>query len=71
LAIQALETVPMSQRDQSSMTMAIDTSLMDAAKEKIKNFRRELCDFFQKENNPRNAVYQLTISLCPLTKIEE
>ncbi|MGE3974085.1 MAG: DUF4423 domain-containing protein, partial [Bdellovibrionales bacterium] len=46
-AIQAMETVPMSQRDQSSMTMAIDTSLMDAAKEKIKNFRRELCDFFQ------------------------
>ena len=69
MAIQALEDVPACQRSQSTMTMAIDPKLLPQAREYITEFRRNLCEFLQK-NRTTCEVYQLTISLYPVTKLE-
>ncbi len=66
-AITAIDEVPMEERDQSSVTMAIDSSLLPEAKERIKLFRRDLGKFLSK-GEKRDSVYQLGISLYPLTK---
>jgi plasmid maintenance system antidote protein VapI len=67
-AMTALNEVPIAERDQSSMTMAIDSRRLPEAKERIKKFRRELCEFLQEDKMNRDAVYQLGISLFPLTR---
>ncbi|MBI3543074.1 MAG: DUF4423 domain-containing protein [Deltaproteobacteria bacterium] len=67
-ALIALEEVPMERRDQSSMTMAIDASLLPEAKERIRKFRRELSRFLAKSDS-LDEVYQLGISLYPLTQV--
>lgn len=66
-AIDALENVPLEERDQSSMTMSIDPALIPEAKARIKNFRRELCTFLQENNRPKKEVYQLSVSLFPVS----
>lgn len=43
LAIQALDGTDISRRDQSSMTLAIPSSRITEAREKIDQFRREMC----------------------------
>lgn len=65
-AITALEEVPCDIRSQSSMTMAIDRKKLVEAKELIKEFRRNLA-YFLTESNDLNDVYNLSISLYPLT----
>lgn len=67
-AIVALETVPMEKRDQSSITMAIDTSKLPEAKKRIQKFRRELMHFLQSDGEP-DEVYHLSISLYPVTDV--
>jgi uncharacterized protein (TIGR02147 family) len=69
-ALEALEEIPMPLRDQSSMTMAIDSSKLTEAKAKIKKFRRELAQFLSR-GEVRDQVYNLGISLYPLTQIKE
>ena len=66
-AITALDEVPFEERDQSSVTMAIDSSLLPEAKEKIKVFRRDLGKFLSR-GEKRDSVYQLGVSLYPITK---
>jgi plasmid maintenance system antidote protein VapI len=68
MALEAVEEVPIKQRDQSSMTMAISTRRLPEAIEKITSFRRELCAFLEQDGD-RDEVYQLSISLFPLTQI--
>lgn len=63
-AIGALENVPIEERDQSSITMCIDKKRIARAKQKIKNFRRELMSYLEGGEN-KDAVYQLSISLFP------
>jgi hypothetical protein len=65
-ALEALEDVPLESRDQSSMTMAIDPSLLPEAKAKIRDFRRSLCAFLQENARPKSEIYQLSISLFPV-----
>jgi uncharacterized protein (TIGR02147 family) len=65
-AITALEETPIAARDHTGMTMAIDSSLLPEAREKITRFRRELCAFLQ-SGRKKNSVYQLGIALYPLT----
>jgi plasmid maintenance system antidote protein VapI len=55
-------------RDQSSMTMAISSKKIPQAKEKIKKFRRDLCAFLE-EGTAIDEVYQLSISLFPITNL--
>lgn len=66
-AIIALETVPIEKRDQTSMTFAVDSHTLAAAKERIKQFRRDMNQLMQQSKN-RDEVYQLTVSLFPITK---
>lgn len=69
-AITALQTVSPSLRDQSGMTMAISMSRLPQAKEKIKKFRRELCQYLE-GGKTKEAVYQLSVSLYPLSQENE
>lgn len=67
-AIVALEEIPISERSNTSMTMAIPASRVKEAKEKIKIFQREMSTFLQRKGK-RDAVYQMSIAFFPLTKI--
>lgn len=69
-SIDALENIPYELRDQSSMTMAIDPKLIPEAKEKIKNFRRELNKWFERYGNP-TEVYHLSVSLYPVSNVNK
>lgn len=69
-AIDALENVPIEYRSQSSITMAIDCEKLDEAKELIKNFRRDLGRLLSTSSNLTD-VYQLSVSLYPVTKIKK
>jgi len=62
-----LETVRISRRDNTSMILAIDVKDIPYAKKRIAEFRRNLSQELESSNNP-NSVYQLAISLTPLTK---
>lgn len=70
MAILALDNVPVEKRDQTAMTMAIDTSLIPQAKEKITKFRRELCSFLE-SGKKKDGVYQLSVSLYPVTQFKD
>jgi len=63
----AIDEYPVERREQSSITFAVDSTLLPAAKELIKKFRRELNQLMQASDN-RDHVYQLTVSLFPLTR---
>jgi uncharacterized protein (TIGR02147 family) len=66
-ALEALDEIPLEIRDQSSMTMSISLKRLPEAIEKITDFRRSLCAFLEQDKE-RDDVYQLLISLYPLTK---
>lgn len=68
-ALNALSEIPAERRNQSSMTMAIDSSKLPEAIEMITKFRRGLCEFLKGELKSRDQVYTLTISVYPLTQI--
>lgn len=65
-AKEALDEVEISERDFTSITMAIDPNKIELAKEKIKKFRRELSSVLEK-GNPKE-VYELSIQFFPLTQ---
>jgi transcriptional regulator with XRE-family HTH domain len=66
-AIVALEQTAIEERDQSSITMSIDRARLPEAKEKIKKFRREMMQFLE-NGKSKDEVYQLSISLFPVTQ---
>jgi uncharacterized protein (TIGR02147 family) len=68
LGLRALDEIPFEHRDHTSMTMAIDSSLLNEAREKVKAFRRELCVFLQ-SGKKKDSVYQLSVALFPATQI--
>lgn len=65
-AIDALAEIPIEWRSQSSMTMAIDVEKLPEARDMIKDFRRNLGRLLSSSKN-LNEVYQLSVSLYPLT----
>jgi uncharacterized protein (TIGR02147 family) len=60
-----LWTVPVEQRDMTSMIVAIDPKKIPEAKELIAEFRRKLSAML--ETGERTEVYSIGIQLCPLT----
>lgn len=67
-AIASIEAVAHTERDNTSITMAIDPRDMPRAKEMIKAFRRQFCHTL--EASPQlDEVYQLTIAFNPVTKL--
>lgn len=70
MAIESLHHVPLEERDQSAIIMAIDSKLLPKAKEKIKAFRRKLMSELQSGQN-LDQIYNLSISLYPVTQLEK
>ncbi|HXH31579.1 MAG TPA: TIGR02147 family protein [Bacteriovoracaceae bacterium] len=67
-SIEALNKVPLKLRNHTSMTMAIDPKLLPEAVKRLTVFRRELSEFLETQGTP-TEVYQLALSLFPLTQI--
>lgn len=68
LSLAALESMPRTERDHSSITIAIQKSDLPEVKEKIKRFRLELAEFLESKNKSPDSVYQFTFSAFPLTQ---
>lgn len=64
--IEALDEIPVAERDITGMVMAIDRERLSEAKALIKNFRRQLSELLETGN--RNEVYSLTVQLIPVTR---
>jgi uncharacterized protein (TIGR02147 family) len=67
MAADALTEIPIEQRSQTSMTMAIPKARLKEAQKMIHDFRRNMTSLLQRRGK-RDAVYQLTVSFYPLTK---
>ncbi len=65
--IDNLEEDNVSDRDITSMTMAIDVKKMSQAKEIIKKFRRELCECLEQDPDAKSEVYRLNVQLVPVS----
>lgn len=63
-AMASVESLPLTERDQSSMMMATSSRKLKQAKKMIQQFRRELCEFLEDTTN-KDSVFQLSISLFP------
>lgn len=64
-AIEAMDLIGFHERDQSAVTIAMDTSLIPEVKEKIQKFRRSLANFIDKNSKHKTRVYEFSISLFP------
>lgn len=64
-ASDAIDLVEFSERDQSAVTIALDTTLIPEVKDKIKKFRRSLANYIHKKSKNKNRVYEISISLFP------
>jgi uncharacterized protein (TIGR02147 family) len=67
MAILSLENEPIERRNQTAMTMAIDSSRLPKAIEMITQFRRSLSRFLE-SGEKKDHVYHLSVSLYPVTK---
>ncbi len=65
LARRSLEQDAVEDCDFTAITMAIDPAKINEAKEKIKNFRRELCQYLESSN--KKEVFKLVVQLFPLS----
>lgn len=64
-ALKAVDDVPIAQRDQSSMLMAVDTTKLDEARMLIRDFRRNLCALLE-SGEQKDQVMFLSVSLFPV-----
>lgn len=69
LARHSLDQDDVTQRDFTSITMAIDSKRLPEAKKRVREFLNEISQFL--EVGKRNEVYKLCVQLFPLTKGEE
>jgi uncharacterized protein (TIGR02147 family) len=69
LAAEKITEIPIELRDFSSVMFAVDPEQMGAAKEMIRDFRRRMAALG--EVGRRSEVYELSVQLYPLTKLEE
>ena len=67
---QALDEVAIGLRDHSSIAMTVNSDDLPELKTAIREFRRKLLAFAQRKNANPDSVYQLQISLFPLTNQE-
>jgi uncharacterized protein (TIGR02147 family) len=63
----ALEEVDRKKRDHTSTTLAIDTKDLPKIKEIIQKFRRDIDAFAHRPEAKLNEVYQLQVSIFPLS----
>lgn len=67
LSKEKIDTVDISKRDHSGLTLAMDSRLIPEVKEKIKRMRRSLGNFISKNSESRDSIYEVHISFIPLT----
>lgn len=67
MGVDAMETVPPEERDQSSITVACDSKMLPEIKEKIRVFRRELGAHISASSNSADRVYHLTVGFYPVS----
>ncbi len=68
-ALLAVDECAAEDKDITSMTMAIDISKLDKARELTRKYRREMCALL--EDGEQTQVYNLGIQLYPLSKKQE
>lgn len=68
-SLESLKTISFEHRDHSSVTLALNKRLMPKYKEILSRFRKQLIELLQ-ANDEFDEVYQLSIALFPLTKID-
>lgn len=66
-SIESLENETLDERDHTSITLAMDPSLVPYAREQIRNFRRQLCHNLEKAGKPK-MVYTISVQLFPMSK---
>jgi uncharacterized protein (TIGR02147 family) len=69
LALEKIETIPLSLRQYQSLSLAIDTNQIEKFKDVIDNFLIEINDL--SNESELSEVYQINVQLYPLTKIKE
>ncbi|WP_413558615.1 DUF4423 domain-containing protein [Bdellovibrio sp. HCB209] len=62
-----LEKMPSEDREQSTITITVDEARLDEAKEKIKNFRKELAQFLDSGVAQPGKTYQISVSMFPVS----
>jgi DNA-binding MarR family transcriptional regulator len=67
-SVEALENIPFSQRENGSLTIAIDSRRLPEFKEKINQVLKDLSDCLQPDQKNLDSVYQITLSLFPILK---
>lgn len=71
-SIERVDETPKTLRDHTSIVLAVDSSLLNEVKEKIKIFRRSLSQFLEEKSRGKaDQVYSMQISLFPLTENSE
>lgn len=61
-----LEKMPSEEREHSTITINVDETRLDEAKERIKGFRRELAQFLD-AGVVQGKTYQISVSLIPVS----
>ncbi len=69
LALAKLRTTPVTERDYSSVTVAVNPKKINEAKSCIRKFRREMEAILEK--GEKTEVYQVSVQFFPLTEIFE
>ncbi len=67
-ALDALENTPFSLRENGSLAVAVDSRRLPEFKQKVSQVLNELSEFMQPTSSNLDSVYQLTISLFPISK---
>lgn len=64
-AIDVIDMVDINFRDQSSITISLDSSMIPEIKQKIKAMRRSLANYISNNSKNKDKVYELSISFFP------
>lgn len=64
----AIEELPVNKRVQRNLSVAIDSALVEEAREKLRNFTRELVDDLERKSKKKDHIYELATIFFPLTK---
>lgn len=70
LSAAKIDSVPIDQRDHSTVTIPVDEKLLPEIKDRIKKFRRTLGNYIVKNNTDSEQIYELQISFFPLLENE-
>lgn len=62
-----LEKMPSEDREQSTITITVDEARLTEAKERIKNFRKELAQFLDVGVAQQGKTYQISVSMFPVS----